>query len=427
MIVYRARPTDEDGEGVYGMAEYRPDERVLAILRANEEINHLQDVDSILDRILLEARRLARAEAGSIFLVEGGRLRFSYVHNDRLFSGDEAVRDLYVDVTLPVDERSIVGYVALTGCTLAIDDAYVPDPARPFRFNPSYDEKSGYRTRSILTIPLKSHHDRLVGVMQLINALDPAGAAVPFGPEAGHYLPLFAASATLAIERGQMNRELILRMMRMAELRDPLETGAHVQRVGAYSAEIYTRFARRRGLPAHQIKHERDTLRLAAMLHDVGKVGISDFILKKPGRLTPEERDVMQWHTVYGARLFTNTASELDRVSLEIALNHHEKWAGGGYPGRVGDLNGAKVAMGEPKSGEEIPVPARVVALADVYDALVSRRCYKDPMPEAEVLEILRRDAGSHFDPEMVDAFFDILPVIRMIGERYASGVPSAG
>lgn len=405
------------------MAEYRPDERVLAILKANEEINHLQDVDSILDRILLEARLLARAEAGSIFLVEGGRLRFSYVHNDRLFKSDEAVRDLYVDVTLPVDERSIVGYVGLTGKTLAIDDAYVADPSLPFRFNPSYDEKSGYRTRSILTVPLKSHHDRLVGVMQLINALDPAGAAVPFGPEVGHYLPLFAASATLAIERGQMNRELILRMMRMAELRDPLETGAHVQRVGAYSAEIYTRWARRRGLSTREIKHDRDTLRLASMLHDVGKVGISDFILKKPGRLTPEERDVMQWHTVYGARLFTNADSELDRMSLDISLNHHEKWAGGGYPGRIADLHGTKAEMGEAKSGEEIPVCARIVALADVYDALVSRRCYKDPIPENEVFAMIDKDSGTHFDPEMVEAFFDIRPVIAMIRERYTSPV----
>ena len=408
------------------MADYKPDERILAILKANEEINHLQDIDMILDRILFEARRLAHAEAGSIFLVEGGRLRFSYVHNDRLFKGDETTRDLYVDFTLPLDERSIVGYAGLSGRTLLIDDAYAIDAALPFRFNPAYDEKSGYRTRSILALPLLSHRDRLVGVMQLINALDETGKTVPFAPETEHYLPLFAASATLAIERGRMNREIILRTMRMAELRDPLETGAHVQRVGAYSAELYSRWAVRRGVPKAEMKRVRDALRLAAMLHDVGKVGISDFILKKPGRLSDEERSIMQWHTVYGARLFAGSDSELDRLSLEIALGHHEKWDGTGYPGRVTDLHTKSPVFGTPLRGGEIPVAARVVAIADVYDALVSRRCYKEPIPEEQVLAMIGKDAGTHFDPEMVECFFEIKPVIHAISERYQAEAEAA-
>lgn len=401
------------------------DERILQVLRANEELNHLKDVDSILDRLLFEARRLCRAEAGSIFLVEGDSLHFRYVHNDRLFRGDQTARELYVDFSVPIDETSIVGYVAATGRPLAIDDAYAIEGLVPYRFNPSYDEKSGYRTRSILTLPLKSYHDKLVGVMQLINALDEGGAAVPFTPADGVYLPLFAASATLAIERGQMNRELILRMMRMAELRDPLETGAHVQRVGAFSAEIFQAWAKRQGLPLPEIKRRRDLIRLASMLHDVGKVGISDFILKKPGKLTPEEHDVMKWHTVYGARLFTHADSELDVLSLGIALNHHEKWAGGGYPGRIPDIHTDRVAMGEPKRGDEVPIEARITALADVYDALASKRCYKEPMEDAQVLAIIEKDTGTHFDPAVSAVFFEIFPLIKLIREKFQTPEPA--
>lgn len=398
------------------------DDAVLTILKITDEVNQLKDVDTILDKILYESRRFSGADAGSIFLVEDGRLIFGYVQNDTLFKTEAANAALYQNFGIPISEESIVGYVAKTRQNLVIDDAYELDPTLPFSFNKSFDEKSGFRTTSMLTIPLIAQESRLVGVLQLINAKNESGAVVPFSDEAKTYIPLFCNNASVAIERGIMNRELILRMMQMAELRDPAETGAHVQRVGAYCAEIYGTWAARRGHSGKEIKGIRDNLRLAAMLHDVGKVGISDAILKKPAKLTNEEYDIMKWHTVYGARLFRNQTSELDRMSMEIALCHHEKWAAPGYPSIPLDQVWAKAPDlgGAPLNGEAIPLTARICAVADVYDALASPRSYKDPFPDEKCLGILEKDAGTHFDPEIVEIFFEIFDVIKAIRVKWA-------
>jgi HD-GYP domain-containing protein (c-di-GMP phosphodiesterase class II) len=396
------------------------DSAVLTILKTSEEVNQLKDVDTILDKILYESRRFANADAGSIFLVDKDSLIFSYVQNDTLFKGESANAALYQNFAIPISEQSIVGYAAKTRTNLAIDDAYELDPTLPFAFNKSFDEKSGYRTTSMLTIPLIAQESRLVGVMQLINARNEAGRVGPFTVEAKTYIPLFCNNAAVAIERGIMNRELILRMMQMAELRDPTETGAHVQRVGAYCAEIYGTWAARRGHGAKEIKRSRDNLRLAAMLHDVGKVGISDSILKKPGKLDDEEFESVKWHTIYGARLFRNQTSGLDAMSSAIALCHHEKWTGGGYPGIVTpDLWSPEARMGTTLSGEAIPLPARICAVADVFDALSSPRSYKDPFPDEKCLAILEKDAGTHFDPEIVEIFLEIFDVIKAIRAKF--------
>ncbi|MFH1913704.1 MAG: HD-GYP domain-containing protein [Pseudomonadota bacterium] len=396
------------------------DSAVLTILKTSEEVNQLKDVDTILDKILYESRRFANADAGSIFLVEKDSLIFSYVQNDTLFKSESANAALYHNFAIPISEQSIVGYAAKTRSNLAIDDAYALDPTLPFAFNKSFDQKSGYRTTSMLTIPLIAQESRLVGVMQLINARTDSGAVEPFSAEAQTYIPLFCNNAAVAIERGIMNRELILRMMQMAELRDPTETGAHVQRVGAYCAEIYGTWAARRKHSAKDIKRTRDNLRLAAMLHDVGKVGISDNILKKPGKLTDEEFDAVKWHTVWGARLFKNQTSPLDAMSSDIALCHHEKWTGGGYPGKISpDLWSPRASMGVSLSGEGIPLTARICAVADVYDALSSPRSYKDPFTDEKCLSILEKDAGTHFDPEIVEIFVEIFDVIKAIRDKF--------
>jgi HD-GYP domain-containing protein (c-di-GMP phosphodiesterase class II) len=400
------------------------DSAVLTILKTSDEVNQLKDVDTILDKILYESRRFANADAGSIFLVDKGNLIFSYVQNDTLFKGESSNAALYHNFAIPISEQSIVGYAAKTRKALVIDDAYELDPTLPFAFNKSFDEKSGYRTTSMLTIPLIAQESRLVGVMQLINARNDMGRVGPFSSDAQTYIPLFCNNASVAIERGIMNRELILRMMQMAELRDPTETGAHVQRVGAYCAEIYGTWAARRKHSAKEIKRARDNLRLAAMLHDVGKVGISDNILKKPGKLTDEEFDAVKWHTINGARLFKNQTSDLDTMSSDIALCHHEKWAGGGYPGKVvPGLWSPDARMGESLSGEDIPLAARICAVADVYDALSSPRSYKDPFPDEKCLAILEKDAGTHFDPEVVEIFVEIFDVIKAIRDKFKETV----
>lgn len=394
-------------------------EEVASILKIIDDLNTLKDVDTILDRILSESRRLSQADAGSIFLVQKKELVFSYVQNETLFNHRKGRAALYKNLKVPISHDSIVGHVAMTREPVIIDDAYHLPPEVPYRFNTSFDEEHGYRTISIMTLPLLTIENRLVGVMQLINAKDENQNIVPFSERNQVFVSFFANNAAVTIERGIMNRELILRMMSMAELRDPSETGAHVQRVGAYSAEIYERWASNKGFDEKTIKATRDVIRLAAMLHDVGKVGIPDAILKKPGKLTDEEFNEIKKHTVYGARLFTSITSELDQMSLEIALNHHEKWDGKGYPGCVPEMNVEFNPHAPRKKGEEIPITARITAVADVYDALCSRRSYKNPLAEEEAFKIIRDNSGTHFDPEVVKAFFQITDVLKAIREKF--------
>jgi response regulator RpfG family c-di-GMP phosphodiesterase len=394
-------------------------ETTASIMKKIEELNHLNDIDTILDKILFEARQLSQADAGSIFIMEDDKLRFGYVHNDTLFKEHEVSEAIYVDYTIPVNDHSIVGYVALTGEPLAIEDAYHIPADRPYKFNPEYDHKSGYTTTSMLTIPLMTFHGKRVGVMQLINAKNHDNRIVSFSKESQALVPLFANNAAVAVDRGVMNREMILRMVRMAELRDPTETGTHVQRVGAYAAELYQRWAIKQGHDTQEMKRKKDLIRLAAMLHDVGKVGIPDKILKKPDKLSDQEYDIMKWHTVYGGRLFNNQTSQLDAMSLDIALNHHEKWNGRGYPGKIDNIMSDEMKLGVPKKTEEIPLSARIVALADVYDALASKRPYKESWSDDQIFETIRSESGNHFDPELVNTFFEIISVIKAIQTKY--------
>lgn len=399
----------------------RAEDMLAAVMAVTADLSQVTDLDAVLDRVLLEARRLTRADAGSVFLVEDGRLVFSYTQNDTLFRADEGNRHLYDHFDLAIDDRSIAGYAALRGEQVVVEDAYDLPAGVPYSFNRSFDESSKYITRSILTVPLKTSRGKVVGVVQVINSLDDAGRPVPFTPRHGHTVGYFASHAASAIERARLTREMVLRMIRMAELRDPKETGAHVNRVGAYSAELYARWAARRGLPPEEITKKKDLLRIASMLHDVGKVATPDVILKKPGKLTDDEFAVMKLHTVFGFRLFAETSSELDLMSAQIALDHHERWNGRGYPGQVADPWAEDVAPGPGKQGEAISIYGRIVALADVYDALISKRVYKEPWEEHTVLDHIQAESGQHFDPEVVEAFLAIYDTIQAIRGRYAS------
>jgi HD-GYP domain-containing protein (c-di-GMP phosphodiesterase class II) len=170
----------------------------------------------------------------------------------------------------------------------------------------------------------------------------------------------------------------------------------------------------------------RDILRMAAMLHDVGKIATSDLILKKPDRLDRQEYEIMKLHTLHGARLFLDRQSDFDEAAGVVALNHHERWDGSGYPGHIdvqsgGPLSGYLGANGNPlgKKGEEIPLFGRIVSLADVYDALCSNRSYKEPWSEERIFEYLEKETGKRFDPELVEIFFSRLDVVRAIQARY--------
>jgi HD-GYP domain-containing protein (c-di-GMP phosphodiesterase class II) len=404
-----------------------------SILRVDSELNQIQDLDLLLERILKEAREVVRADAGSIYIKEtevaGGetidRLVIKYAQNDtqqkKLPPGQKL---LYSKISLPINKSTISGYCALTGELVNVPDVYNISADAPYSFSSTLDKLSNYKTISTLAIPLITADSRLLGVIQMINPQDTEGNTIPFSRHDEFLLTHFASNVTVALQRAYVTRSMILRMIRMSELRDPMETGTHVNRVAGYAVEIYEGWARRHEVPGRQREKFRDVLKISAMLHDVGKVAISDVILKKPGRFTEEEYLVMQHHTIYGAGLFDDLHSELDSVSRDIALTHHENWNGSGYPGWVDPMTRKPIkadAQGKPlgKREEEIPFTGRIVALADVYDALCSHRVYKDPWTEDQVLSEIRNLRETKFDPELTDIFFEVLPNIQQIQNRY--------
>ncbi len=394
---------------------------VYELLSTVESIYQIRDLDSLLERVLLEARRFTGADAGTLYLVAGDRLYFNYIQNDTLFTGAHP-RDRYVyaSQSMPIDRKSLAGYVAQTGESLVIDDVYDIKSDVSYAFNPTYDEKTNYRTRSILVVPLTTRDQSVLGVLQLINAQDERGQVVAFSGQDRLTIIQFAQSAANAIERAKLSREMVLRMVEIAELRDPYETSQHAKRVGAYAVELYEKWAHNHGLSVREIKENRDILRTAAMLHDVGKVAVSDLILKKGKNLTTEEKLTLRLHTVHGARLFRAGRSIWDRVAAEVVLNHHEKWDGTGYPGHIADIHAHEIRPGPGKKGEEIPLSARIVALADVYDALMSERSYKPAWEEERVLSHIRRESGQHFDPELAALFIGLQDVLHAIRTKYA-------
>ncbi len=391
------------------------------IINLGQEMTQVKDVDILLEKILTEARHFINADAGSIFVKRDDTLLFNFAQNDTLQKKLQTGKKLlYSSFSLPINNKSIAGYVANTGSTLNLTDVYNIDVELPFAFDKTYDEKTQYTTRSMLAFPLITPRNEVLGVLQIINALDKQGNIIPFPQDDETYIKHFANSAAVALERAKMTRAIILRMLRMAEMRDPNETGPHANRVGAYSALLYEAWASNRGIATSEIEKSKDILRLAAMLHDVGKVAISDVILKKPSRLDQNEYETMKQHTVLGAKLFEDPGSELDEAAYHIALEHHERWDGAGYPGHieVNSGNSEHYRQGQ-KKNEEIHPFGRVVAIADVYDALSSPRCYKQAWEESTILTTIKKEAGRQFDPEMVETFLNIFDLIKEISKKY--------
>lgn len=203
----------------------------------------------------------------------------------------------------------------------------------------------------------------------------------------------------------------ILTMASMAETRD-IETGNHIRRTQHYVRALAERLRDNPRFSAFLTPDNIDTLFKSAPLHDIGKVAIPDRILLKPGKFTPEEFEIMKTHTTLGWEAITNaermlgTQAEFLSMAKDIALFHQEKWDGSGYP--------------EGRSGDDIPVAARLMAVADVYDALISERIYKKAMSHEAAAAIIVQGKGSHFDPDLVDAFVAIQSDFRHIAARYA-------
>ena len=203
----------------------------------------------------------------------------------------------------------------------------------------------------------------------------------------------------------------ILTMASMAETRDT-ETCNHIRRTQFYVKALAEHLKPNPRFSQFLTEDNIDMLFKSAPLHDIGKVGIPDRILLKPGKLTPEEFEIMKTHTTLGwdaidkAEKSLGTQAEFLTMAKEIALFHQEKWDGSGYP--------------QGRKGDDIPVSARLMAVADVYDALISRRVYKAGMSHEAAVAIILQGKGQHFDPDMVNAFFDIQGEFRAIAQRYA-------
>lgn len=372
---------------------------------------------ALLARILSKSRLLTHAEAGTIFIVRqrGARrwLEPTSLQND-------VIEVSSTDFIVPIGVGTIAGYVAHTGKLVRVDDVYAIAPRSPFKFDPSR-EHSSYQTRSMLCFPLKNYANVVIGVVQLINCRPrkrrgpvPFDAAVedliwPIAQVLGGTIERAAMLEKIGAQNAKLrdrNRTLnaqqvrieLLRsetedafqlsvrlLARAAEIHDE-ETGNHIVRVNEYSYFIACEL----GMPAPWC----DELRYSAQLHDVGKMSVDAAVLKKRGGLDAAERTEINRHTEYGHQILV--AAPRLRMGAEIALNHHEKWDGTGYPNGV--------------AGADIPLSARIVQLADVYDALRSARSYKPAFSHAKSVDIItngddRIDPRAHFDPALSALF----------------------
>jgi hypothetical protein len=236
-------------------------------------------------------------------------------------------------------------------------------------------------------------------VAVLHDAFEPA--SIVWG---GTLVVIAGVCATIAQDRArriaelqEAREEIPRRLARVVEYRDN-DTGGHIERMADYSHLI----AESLGLPAADCRE----LRLASTMHDIGKVAVPDAILLKPGRLTPEERTIMETHAQAGHDMLAGSGSALLELAATIAISHHERWDGAGYPRRV--------------AGDAIPLVGRIVAVADVFDAVTSKRVYKEATDVDTAVGIIREGRGTQFDPAVVDGFLTALPAILGARRRYA-------
>jgi HD-GYP domain-containing protein (c-di-GMP phosphodiesterase class II) len=385
-----------------------------------QSIHKIQDIDALLEKVLHEARMFIKADAGTLYLIKKGRLFFRHIENDTLFKNGQGVnKHLYTNASIKIDKKSLAGYVASTGESLLIDNVYDIKSNISFAFNPKFDKKSQYKTISLLVVPLVSSKNEVIGVLQLINALNEKNGVIPFSMEDKIFLSYFAQYAADAIEKAELAHEMVLRMVEMAELHDPYETTIHAKRVGDYALELYEKWTLEHNIELSERIIKKDMFRIAAILHDVGKVGVNEELLQGDRSLSDEEKFELYKHTIYGARLFKNKTSGWDRIAHEVVLNHHERWDGRGYPGHIKDIYKEPVKFRRGKKGREIPLSARIVAIADVYDTLISERSYKEAWNHESAMMYIRSERGKQFDPELVDYFLSMENIIKSIIDKY--------
>lgn len=373
-------------------------------------LGEMGDPDELLDMMAETAMTMGNCEGCTVYEADGELLRFKLTRNRVLEA--RGVKAPLRNYTVPIDLKTAAGFVATSKKPLNIQDVYSLPPESPFSFNPSFDVMTNYRSRSMLVIPMCDSRGNVLGVLQLINHLAGehfTGDVTPFPHRVEAYLKALSSQCGVVLRNIRMAEELknsrietVKKFVKASEYHDT-DTGGHIERMSRYSVLLYKQL----GFDESAC----DVMRLAAMLHDVGKISTPDAVLKKPGRLTSDEFEIMKLHTVKGYEVLRNADSPFLQMGATIAHTHHEKWDGTGYP------RGLK--------GEEIPPEGRVVALADVFDALCSRRVYKESWPIDRVFDELRGCSGNHFDPDIVELFFENLDDILEIKAQFPASEPS--
>lgn len=360
---------------------------LVSLVKISRSITALTDIDELLKVVAEETKNAIQADRCTVFLWDKD--------TDELWSKVALGLDSSQEIRFPAD-KGLAGYVVKTGESLNIADAY-NDP----RFNPEVDSKTGYRTKTILCMPIMNNNREIIGAFQVINKIDGV-----FTKNDEDLLVAIGGSASIALENAQlfdkqlqmyheqklMFESFIDTLAMSIDARDKITAG-HSTRVRMYS----TLLAQEIGMDSKDIS----LLEKAATLHDIGKIGIRDSVLQKEGKLTDEEYKHIQEHVRITHDILSRIYMSADfRIITEMACSHHEKYDGTGYYRHL--------------KGEEITLGGRILAVADVFDAITSKRHYRDKMPIANVIDILMKGAGSHFDKNLVDTFLAI-PVNKIV------------
>ena len=350
----------------------RENARLHSLLDVTQSLSSEIDLDNLLGRIMDVVTINLNADRCTVFLLDRER--------NELWS--KVAIGLKQEIRFPAD-KGIAGYVATSGEVLNIPDAYAD-----YRFNPEIDKKTGYKTENMLTMPMRDKHNQVLGVFQVLNRKNG-----PFSADDEELLAAIASIAATAIENAILYEEIrksfvsfIETLSTTLDARDYITSG-HSRRVTLYAVQI----ARLMRLPDADLNR----IRYAALLHDIGKIGVPEMVLFKNKKLSDEEYEIIKRHASLSKSILQKIhfQKELSTVP-EIASAHHEKVDGSGYP------DGLK--------GEEIPLGGKILAVCDVFDALTSRRQYRDRMEIEKVIEILDEETGTAFEPYVVYQFKNI-------------------
>jgi HD-GYP domain-containing protein (c-di-GMP phosphodiesterase class II) len=357
------------------------------------ELSSEHRLPKLLELLMDRATSIVEAERSSLYLIE----TVTDSQNQARQRLVAHIAQQAESIVVPLDSTSITGRVACTGRTMNHKDVY-----RSKFFNQSFDRLHNYRTRSLLTVPMRNRARAIIGVIQAINKRN----GDCFHEEDVRYLSALAAQAAIAIENSRYFSEkkelfdnLIHGQAIAVDARDHLTAG-HSWRVAAYAQAI--------GEEMHLSEEDLEVLRYAALLHDQGKIGVPDDVLQKPGGLTDEEFAQIKSHA-RKTKLILNAIRHLFPKRLrpipEMAAHHHERIDGSGYPDGL--------------RGDEITLGARIIAVADVFDALTARRHYREPAPDDQVLALLKKEAASRkLCAKSVAAFEQALPRIIAVRTR---------